>query len=152
MEWYLIGVLAFSLVLSVWSNRAAYRNGVTDGYGYAREPNCPGYAVAGEYLRKWMSHRWVELGNGIASELVGYESMEQSRKRCLDLAESLGSTYLKDKILASKFEESDALFPLRRHQNCPKGGLLRCVGYGAIFFGLLIVCDECGESCLRSTM
>ena len=40
---------------------AAYQNGVTDGYGFAREPRNPGYRRAGEYLRKHMAHRWREL-------------------------------------------------------------------------------------------
>jgi hypothetical protein len=40
---------------------AAYRNGVTDGYGYAREPRNPGYKTAGDFLRKHMNHRWREL-------------------------------------------------------------------------------------------
>lgn len=52
-------VLAFGLIALV---EAAYRSGVTDGYGYAREPNCPGYAKAGEYLKNTMSHRWPEIG------------------------------------------------------------------------------------------
>lgn len=41
--------------------RAAYRNGVTDGYGFAREPENPGYADAGRYLTERMSHRWSSL-------------------------------------------------------------------------------------------
>ncbi len=48
-------------VLGVMGSWAAYRNGVTDGYGYSREPKCPGYAAAGEYLRRHMAHRWPEL-------------------------------------------------------------------------------------------
>lgn len=43
---------------------SAYNNGVTDGYGYSREPKNPGYARAGKYLRKSMSHRWPELKQG----------------------------------------------------------------------------------------
>lgn len=41
--------------------KAAYRNGVTDGYGYSREPRNSGYKKAGRYLREHMSHRWPEL-------------------------------------------------------------------------------------------
>lgn len=41
--------------------KAAYQNGVTDGYGYRREPNNPGYAKAGKYLKQTMAHRWPEL-------------------------------------------------------------------------------------------
>lgn len=40
---------------------AAYRDGVTDGYGYAKSPNSPSHAIAGKYLRENMSHRWPEL-------------------------------------------------------------------------------------------
>jgi hypothetical protein len=52
------------IVLGCLALHAAYRNGVTDGYGYSREPNCPGYAKAGEYLRNHMAHRWPELRPG----------------------------------------------------------------------------------------
>lgn len=53
----LIGYPVFSLIAGIY----AYRNGVTDGYGFAREPNNPGYRRAGEYLRRNMAHRWEEL-------------------------------------------------------------------------------------------
>lgn len=46
--------------LGAW---AAYRNGVTDGFGFAQEPSNPGYRKAGDYLRKHMAYRWPELGN-----------------------------------------------------------------------------------------
>lgn len=48
-------------VLMVAGMEAAYNNGVTDGYGYSKEPTCPGYAKAGRYLKKYMAHRWPEL-------------------------------------------------------------------------------------------
>lgn len=54
-------VMVFLAVVSLLGCAAAYRNGVTDGYGYAKEPNCPGYANAGAYLRETMKHRWPEL-------------------------------------------------------------------------------------------
>lgn len=57
----LCGFIALIVFLSFLNTWAAYRNGVTDGYGYSREPNCPGYAAAGEFLRKHLSHRWPEL-------------------------------------------------------------------------------------------
>jgi len=41
--------------------KAAYQNGVTDGYGYSKEPNNPGYQKAGCYLRSTMYHRWSSL-------------------------------------------------------------------------------------------
>jgi hypothetical protein len=57
--------LLFCLIVTVGvlvlATRAAYRNGCTDGYGYAREPVNPGYAHAGRYLRANMAHRWPEL-------------------------------------------------------------------------------------------
>ena len=53
-------VFALAVILAA-SNRAAYRNGVTDGYGYSREPLNPGYAAAGKYLRESMVHRWPDL-------------------------------------------------------------------------------------------
>jgi len=52
-----VGAVLFGLLVVP----AAYRNGVTDGYGYAKEPGCPGYRNAGEYLRSHMAHRWPEL-------------------------------------------------------------------------------------------
>jgi hypothetical protein len=60
-EWFLVTVLVGMFILTILSNGAAYRNGVTDGYGYSKEPSCPGYRAAGEYLVKYMSHRWPEL-------------------------------------------------------------------------------------------
>jgi hypothetical protein len=58
----LIGITGGSVAI-----RAAYHNGVTDGYGYSKEPFCPGYAAAGRYLRKYMAHRWHEL-RGVPSD------------------------------------------------------------------------------------
>ena len=40
---------------------AAYRNGIADGYGFSQEPCNMGYRQAGEYLRKYMAHRWPHL-------------------------------------------------------------------------------------------
>ena len=53
-------VFGLAVILAA-SNRAAYRNGVTDGYGYSREPLNPGYAAAGRYLRRYERHRWPDL-------------------------------------------------------------------------------------------
>ena len=61
MEWHLVAVTVFWVVLGIIGQRAAYRNGVVDGYGYAVEPDCPGYRLAGEHLKKTMTHRWPEL-------------------------------------------------------------------------------------------
>lgn len=63
LEISLIGIQFLFVVLALIGHSAAYRNGVTDGYGYSKEPNCPGYARAGEFLRKYMKHRWRELGD-----------------------------------------------------------------------------------------
>lgn len=54
-------VLLILFPVVAYGVNAAYHNGVTDGYGYSREPSCPGYARAGAYLRKYMAHRWREL-------------------------------------------------------------------------------------------
>ena len=56
--------LAVAVVVAVFSimvQRAAYHNGVNDGYGYSREPHNHGYRLAGEYLRNVCVHRWPEL-------------------------------------------------------------------------------------------
>ena len=57
----LAAVIAGMLWLCLKVAEAIYTSGVTDGYGYAKEPNCPGYKIAGRYLRKHMAHRWPEL-------------------------------------------------------------------------------------------
>lgn len=55
-------VIAVGLfVVAIFATKAAYENGIVDGYGFAKEPSCPGYKSAGEYLRKHMAHRWPEL-------------------------------------------------------------------------------------------
>ena len=54
-------ILMVSIVCGVFASSAAYRNGIFDGYGYSKEPNCPGYKVAGDYLKRYASHRWPEL-------------------------------------------------------------------------------------------
>lgn len=59
--WVLFGLMVVFSIIHAKCIRAAYTNGVTDGYGYSKEPSCPGYAAAGEYLRRHMSHRWSEL-------------------------------------------------------------------------------------------
>lgn len=57
----LAAAFAFLLWLLVKFATAAYFNGVVDGYGYSKEPNCPGYSEAGRLLREHMAHRWLEL-------------------------------------------------------------------------------------------
>jgi hypothetical protein len=56
---FIVGIVC--MVIGFGTSWAAYRNGVTDGYGYAKEPTCPGYKVAGEFLKTHMAHRWPEL-------------------------------------------------------------------------------------------
>jgi hypothetical protein len=63
-EHFLIGgIVGFSLGIAfgLVCAASAYFNGCCDGYGYSKEPDCPGYRKAGEYLRKHMAHRWSEL-------------------------------------------------------------------------------------------
>ena len=54
----MIIIALFYLVMVGLAIGAAYRNGVTDGYGACREPGNPGYEKARRYLKKYMSHRW----------------------------------------------------------------------------------------------
>lgn len=61
IETSLFGMLILLWVVAMLGIGAAYRNGVTDGYGFSREPNCPGYARAGAWLKKYMAYRWPEL-------------------------------------------------------------------------------------------
>lgn len=53
--------MGIGVVVGITLAGFAWRNGVTDGYGYAKEPDCPGYKAAGDYLKATMSHRWPEL-------------------------------------------------------------------------------------------
>jgi len=55
----LVGGLGFL----IYTIEMAYYNGATDGYGFAKEPNNPGYKKAGRYLLRWMRHRWPELAH-----------------------------------------------------------------------------------------
>jgi len=57
--WGLVSVVVVAFV--VYGQSCAYRNGATDGFGFALEPQNPGYQKAGRYLRKYMAHRWSEL-------------------------------------------------------------------------------------------
>lgn len=66
------GITTLYVVCAVIAIRAAYRNGVTDGYGYSRDPNCPGYAAAGEWLKAHMKHRWPELAQEDQPGAVGH--------------------------------------------------------------------------------
>jgi len=65
-------VLFILLLVLCWAAsvgvRAAYQNGVTDGYGYSREQRNPGYQKAGHLLRMHMAHRWPELKRRIEEE------------------------------------------------------------------------------------
>lgn len=49
-------VLWLLLLLTCWLAKigvqAAYRNGVTDGWGFSRDSGCPGYAKAGEQIER----------------------------------------------------------------------------------------------------
>lgn len=62
MDIILSALLLFAGAGFVAAIGAAYRNGVVDGYGYAKEPYAPGYAKAGDILQT-MSHRWPELAD-----------------------------------------------------------------------------------------
>lgn len=57
-SWIILLGVSVGLFCSWLNARAAYRNGVCDGYGFSQEPLNPGYKVAGDYLRQFMAHRW----------------------------------------------------------------------------------------------
>jgi hypothetical protein len=58
----LLGPILMSVVALILACiNSAYRNGVTDGFGYAREPWNPGYRQAGDYLKNNLAHRWPDL-------------------------------------------------------------------------------------------
>lgn len=74
--WIVIGVGVLIVALLVAAMDAAYYNGVSDGFGYALDPSCPGYQRAGRYLHKHMRFRWIELQN---PEYRSYGSHEDSK-------------------------------------------------------------------------
>jgi hypothetical protein len=82
MEILLIVVTLFAVVSCI----SAYHNGVTDGYGYSREPGCPGYNKAGKYLRKYMAHRWPELGEWYPRCIHGRDCATESCAECAALS------------------------------------------------------------------
>ncbi len=59
--WVILCLFVMFATLSMFGTIAAYRNGVVDGYGYSKEPTCPGYRNAGDILKSTMCHRWAEL-------------------------------------------------------------------------------------------
>jgi hypothetical protein len=61
LSWLFLILIFVFAAFGILGCRAAYRNGVTDGFGYSMEPFNPGYQLAGEYLRKHLAHRWPEL-------------------------------------------------------------------------------------------
>lgn len=64
--------LAIGVSLGCAGTYCAYRNGVTDGFGFCIEPNNPGYRKAGLYLVARESHRWgYVLKNPMYSKVVG---------------------------------------------------------------------------------
>ena len=77
----LFGVLALGCsALIIGGCMAAYRNGVNDGYGFAREPECPGYAHAGKILGERCGHQWPELlvaGGRFGPPLGGADRVKQ---------------------------------------------------------------------------
>lgn len=85
MEQFLTGLfIGFTVtsIASIFVQMAAWRNGVTDGYGYSKEPNCPGYAKAGDYLRRNMAYRWSELRE-MSSPCDPYPAMQKPRNRTM---------------------------------------------------------------------
>jgi len=69
-EWLWVGGTVVVVAFVIYSNVCAYRNGVTDGFGYAWEPKNPGYKRAGRYLKKHMTYRWRQLGNPEYREII----------------------------------------------------------------------------------
>jgi hypothetical protein len=67
MSYLLIG-LACGCVLGAFGARSAYFNGVSDGFGFAVDPENPGHQRAAAWLRKYMGHRWPTLLTGMYSK------------------------------------------------------------------------------------
>jgi len=62
------------LTTAIAAVRAAYFNGVNDGYGYSQEPRNPGYQKAGRWLRRYGAHRWPELGSRPGLDILRTEN------------------------------------------------------------------------------
>jgi hypothetical protein len=95
----MIGVVGFLLVvvgvaIVIAAVNAAYRNGVTDGYGFSVEPNCPGYRKAGAYLKKYMAHRWAELRQETPKHF--FEYLSPANKPVIPGLEGFEVVYAKD--------------------------------------------------------
>lgn len=56
MDWVMFCYLAFIAIVMLWAIPSARKNGYVDGYGFARDPSCPGYWKAGKYIKKSMDH------------------------------------------------------------------------------------------------
>lgn len=59
-----IGIIVGMMItagIAVAGAKAAWRNGVVDGFGYAAEPGHPGYRQAGEHLKSTSVSRWSFL-------------------------------------------------------------------------------------------
>jgi hypothetical protein len=63
MEPYLFLILLIVCAGASIGVTVAYRDGVVDGYGYAKDSRNPDYRKAGQLLES-MSHRWPELNAG----------------------------------------------------------------------------------------
>ena len=73
-DWLWLAIVVATVILGWINSRAAYFNGVTDGVGYVFDRKCPGYRQAGEYVRKYLHHRWPRLAEGCeVAFLIGPE-------------------------------------------------------------------------------
>ena len=77
LEWVTLVVGVVALLIVLGGLDASYKNGVSDGYGYSREPGNPGYRRAGLYLFHHMSYRWRDIPDpGGPFEAVIYGQLE----------------------------------------------------------------------------
>lgn len=90
------GTFVLTCSISFFAIRAAWRNGVVDGYGYSREPTNPGYREAGKHLRKTMRHRWFSLGSNFCShcDCDGDDEKEGLIHTAEDMGNGMGRTVL----------------------------------------------------------
>ena len=91
---FLVGAGLFA-VIGIFASRASYRNGATDGFGFSREPNNPGYLKAGAFLRKHMSHRWPELAADSRPKHF-FEYLSPADRPVIDGLEAHEVVYAKD--------------------------------------------------------
>lgn len=87
MFWAIVGMNLLWCIVGIAASRAAWRNGVTDGYGFAKEPWNPAYRKTGDFLEKYMVHRWPHIKQNASVQAKQMQSMMNNYKPSKESAE-----------------------------------------------------------------